>query len=44
MGNQATSIAAASKKMKHQTQGLFLYANAKYAEYVLSRNHNMQNM
>ncbi len=29
--------------MKHQRQGLFLYAYAKYAEYV-RMNINMQNM
>jgi hypothetical protein len=30
--------------MKYQRQGLFLYAYAKYAEYVLSRNYDMQNV
>ncbi len=41
MENQAISIAAAKNEApKARTP----YAYAKYAEYVLSSNHNMQNM
>jgi hypothetical protein len=36
--------AVPTQKIKYQRQGLFLYEYAKYAEYVLSRKDNMQNM
>jgi hypothetical protein len=37
MGGQAISMAEAKNEAPlHQTQGLFLYAYAKFAEYVLS--------